>query len=105
MRGSVITKERQLEMPDETVSNTEDREMFEHGFDTPVSPVFLEDGGGKTWGIWRDDYLEGVFSVGDLFGDGGGRFFPEDKGLVDDDVGGDDIDATQSRLVTPDGYG
>lgn len=55
MRGCVITKERQLEMPDETIPNAEDGEMFEDGFDAPVGPVLLEDGGGETWGIWGDD--------------------------------------------------
>ena len=55
MRGRIITKERQLEVLDETVANAENGEMFEDGFDTPVSSVFLEDGGGEAWGIWRDD--------------------------------------------------
>jgi len=40
---------------DETVANAIDGEMFEDGFDTPVSPVFPEDGGGEAWGIRRDD--------------------------------------------------
>ena len=105
MGGGVITKEGQLEVPDETVANAEDGEMFEHGFDTPVSPVFLEDGGGEAWGIWGDDQLEGIFAIRDLCEGGGGGLFPEDERLVHDDIGGDDIDATQSRLVTPDGYG
>lgn len=30
---------------------------------------------------------------------------PQDEGLVHDDIGGDDIDTAQSRLVTADGYG
>jgi len=63
-------------VPNETVANAEDGEMFKHGFDTPVSPVFLEEGCGEAWGIWRDDYLEGVFAIGDLCGDGGGILFP-----------------------------
>lgn len=42
-------------MPDETAANAEDGEMFEDGFDTPVSPVLLEDGGGEARGIWGDD--------------------------------------------------
>ena len=63
-------------MPNETVANAEDGEMVEHGFNTPVSPVFLKEGGGEAWGIWRDDYLEGVFAVGDLSGGEGGRLFP-----------------------------
>ena len=50
-RGGVITKERQLEVPDETVADAEDGEVFEDGFDAPVSPVLLEDGGGEAWGI------------------------------------------------------
>lgn len=76
MRGGIVSNERQLEVPNETVANAENGEMFEHGFDTPVSPVFLEDGRGKAWGIWRDDYLERVFAIGNLCGDGGGRLFP-----------------------------
>jgi len=55
-------------VPNEAVANAEDGEVFEHGFDTPVSPVFLEESGGETWGIWGDDYLEGVFAIGDLRG-------------------------------------
>lgn len=42
-------------MLDETVSDAENGEMFEDCFDTPVSSVFLEDGGGEAWCIWRDD--------------------------------------------------
>lgn len=38
-------------MPDETVADAEDGEVFEDGFDAPVSPVLLEDGGGEAWGI------------------------------------------------------
>ena len=76
MRGCVITKERQLEVLDEAVSNAENGEMIEGGFDTPVSSVFLEDGGGEAWGIWRDDYLEGIFALRNLCGGGGGRLFP-----------------------------
>jgi hypothetical protein len=55
MRESIITKERQLEVLDETIANAENGEMFEDGFDTPVGSVFLEDCGGEAWGIWRDD--------------------------------------------------
>lgn len=94
MRGDIVTEERQFEMPDETVANAEDGEVFEDGFDTPVSPIFLEDGGCETWGIWRDEQLEWIFAIGDLCGGGGVRLFPEDERLVNDNVGGDDIDAT-----------
>lgn len=103
MRGGIITKEGQLEVPDETVANAEDGEMLEHGFDAPVSPVFLEDGGGEAWAVWGDDYLERIFAIRDLCRGAGGGLFPEDERLVHDDIGGDDIDATQSRLITPDG--
>lgn len=63
-------------MLDETVANAEDGKMFEDRFDTPVSPVFLEDGCGETRGIWGDEQLEGIFAVGDLCRSGGGRLFP-----------------------------
>jgi len=76
MRGCIITKERQLEVLDKTIADPENGEMFEDGFDTPESPVFLKDGGGEAWGIWRDDYLEGIFALGDLCRGGAGRFFP-----------------------------
>lgn len=94
MRGDVISQERQFEMSDETIANAEDREVLEDGFDTPVSPIFLEDGGCEAWGIWRDEELEGIFAIRDLCRGGGGRLFPEDERLVNDDIGGDDIDAT-----------
>ena len=55
MGGCIITKERQFEVLYETVANAENGEMFEDGFDTPVSSVLLEDGGGEAWGVWRDD--------------------------------------------------
>ena len=66
MRWDIVTKERQFEVPNQTVTNTEDGEMFEDGFDAPVGPILLEDCGGKTWGIRRDEEFEGVFALGDL---------------------------------------
>ena len=63
-------------MSNESGADAEDGEMLEDGFDTPVGPVFPEEGGGEAWGIWGDDYLEGVFAIGDLGGGGGGRLFP-----------------------------
>ena len=51
----MITKERQLEVFDETVANAKNGEMFKDRFDTPVSSVLLEDGCGETWGIWGDN--------------------------------------------------
>lgn len=51
----MITKERQLKVLDETIANAKNGEMFEDRFDTPVSSVLLEDGGGEAWGIRGDD--------------------------------------------------
>jgi hypothetical protein len=62
----MITKERQLEVLDETIANAENGEMFEDCFDAPVSSVLLEDGGSEAWGIWGDDQLEGIFAIRDL---------------------------------------
>ena len=42
-------------MPNETVANAEDGEVIKDGLDTPVSPIFLEDGGCEAWGTWRDE--------------------------------------------------
>ena len=81
-------------MSDETVSNTEDGKVFEDGFDTPISPIFLKDSCCEAWGIWGDEQLEGVFAIRDLCRGGGGGLFPEDECLVNDNIGGDDIDAT-----------
>lgn len=104
MRRDVITEEGQFEMPDETVANAKDGEVVEDSFDAPVSPIFLKDGGCEAWGIWRDDKLEGIFAIRDLCRGGCGRLFPEDECLVNDNTGGDDIDATQSRLVASDSH-
>ena len=55
MKGCIITKERQLEVLDETIADAENGEVFEDRLYTPVSSVLLEDGGGEAWGIRGDD--------------------------------------------------
>lgn len=42
-------------MLNETVANAEDGEVIKDGFDTPVGPIFLEDGGCEARGAWRDE--------------------------------------------------
>jgi hypothetical protein len=86
-------------------ADTSDRCMGEDGLDAPHAFVVNENGSREASDARRDDDSEWELEIGDGLEVGGGRFLPEDLGVVDEKIGAAGAGAADARLVASDGNG